>query len=333
MRLALLGYGKVARAVARLAKRQRGLHSFPITGIQTRHGMAIGVRGLPLDPAFGPPPPSVEEFLDRAAAQVLVELTPHNPVTGEPAISHIRAAFARGLHVVTANKGPIAHAFSELRDTAGRRGVEFRFESAVMGGAPVFNLFRHNFPGVKVLGFTGVLNSTSNLVIEAMERGGSFDEGLAEARSLGIAVGDASYDTEGWDSAAKTAVIANVLMDARVTPQMIPTKGITRLTPERVRELAAQGKTVRIVSRARGSSLRVRAEVIDKTDILASVKGVSNLILFDTDLMGRTGTISIEPTVDQTAYGVWSDLMDIVRSRTSGVAPQGSRNPEQQSFI
>ncbi len=315
MTLALLGYGNVGRAFARLAKRQRRLHSFPITGIQTRHIGAVREKGLPLEPIFGPPFASVEEFLDRTRPQVLVELTPLNPVTGEPAISHIRAAFARGLHVVTANKGPIAHAYSDLREEAARRGVEFRFESTVMDGAPVFNLFRHNFPGIKVLGFTGVLNSTSKVVIEAMELGGSFEDGLAEARRLGIAEADASFDTEGWDSAAKTAALATVLMNARVTPQTIPTKGITRLTPERVRELAAQGKTVRIVSRARGSSLRVRAEVLDKTDILASVKGTSNLILFDTDLMGRTGTVSIDPTVDQTAYGVWSDLMDIVRLR------------------
>ena len=238
-------------------------------------------------------------------------------MTGEPAIAHIRAAFERRMHVVTANKGPIAHAYAELRDEAVRRGLKFRFEATVLDGAPVFNQVRNNLPGVRILGFTGVLNSTSKIVIETMEQGGSFEEGLDAARRMGIAEADASYDVEGWDSAAKTAALANVLMDARTNPQVIPTRGITRLTPERVRKLNHTGKTVRLVSRAKqnkdGISLRVRAEVLDRTDILACVHGTSNLLLLHTDLMGTIGTVSISPGVEQTAYGVFIDLVDILR--------------------
>ena len=184
-----------------------------------------------------------------------------------------------------------------------------------MDGAPVFNLWRHTMPGVKVLGFTGVLNSTSKVVIETMERGGSFEAGLAEARRMGITEADGAYDVEGWDSAAKTAALANVLMDAHTTPQMVTTRGITRLTPERMAEIAADGKTVRLVSRARrtggGISLRVRAEVLERGDLLACTPGTSNLILFHTDLMGTFGTVSIDPGVEQTAYGVFSDLVSL----------------------
>ena len=232
--------------------KQHAKFPFRITGIHTaRHGTAVSARGVPPDPEFGPAAASIDEFLDAAQADIAVELTTLNPATGEPAISHIRAAFARGMHVVTANKGPIAHAYADLRDMAARQGVEFRFESTVMDGAPVFNLVRHNLPGVAVLGFTGALNSTSKLVIETMERGGSFEDGLALARSLGVTEADASFDVEGWDSAAKTAALANVLMDARTTPQAVSTRGITRLTPERIAELSRAGKTVRLISRAR----------------------------------------------------------------------------------
>ena len=84
-----------------------------------------------------------------------MELTTLNPATGQPAIDHIRSAFARGMHVVTANKGPIAHAYADLRDEAQRRGLMFRFEATVMDGAPVFNQVRNNLPGVQVMGFTG----------------------------------------------------------------------------------------------------------------------------------------------------------------------------------
>jgi homoserine dehydrogenase len=221
------------------------------------------------------------------------------------------------MHVVTANKGPIAHAYADLREEAARAGVGLRFESAVMDGAPVFNLWRYNMPGVKVLGFAGALNSTSKVVIQTMEGGGTFEEGLAEARAMGITEADGAYDVEGWDSAAKAAALANVLMDARTTPQQVAARGITRLTPERVREIAAQGKTVRLISRGRrtssGVSLRVRAEVLNRCDILASAKGTSNIILFETDLMGTFGTVSIDPAVEQTAYGVFSDLVDLAR--------------------
>ncbi len=317
MRLALIGYGNVGQALAQLIRRKQSEFPFEITGIHTaRHGTAVDPAGLPPKPDFGPAAASVEAFLDAARADAAVELTTLNPVTGQPAINHVRAAFARGLHVITANKGPIAHAYADLRDEAGRRKLMFRFEATVMDGAPVFNQVRNNLPGVTVLGFTGVLNSTSKIVIETMEQGGSFEEGLDAARRMGIAEADATYDVEGWDSAAKTAALANVLMDARTNPQAIPTRGITRLTPDRIRNVNRDGKTVRLVSRAkrtdRGISLRVRAEVLDRTDILACVQGTSNLLLLHTDLMGTVGTVSLSPAVEQTAYGVFIDLVDVL---------------------
>jgi len=106
----------VGRALARLLREKRREFPFTITGIHTlRHGTAVDAAGLPTRVTeaaeFGPPAASAEEFLDAAPAQVVVELTTLNPSTGEPATGHIRAAFARGMHVVTANKGPIAHAY------------------------------------------------------------------------------------------------------------------------------------------------------------------------------------------------------------------------------
>jgi homoserine dehydrogenase len=319
LKLALIGYGNVGRALAALIRRKQAEFPFQITGIHTaRHGTAIDPSGLAAEPDFGPAAASVEAFLDLADADVALELTTLNPVTGQPAINHVRAAFARGMHVVTANKGPIAHAYADLREEAERRKLIFRFEATVMDGAPVFNQVRNNLPGVTVLGFTGVLNSTSKIVVETMEQGGTFEEGLDAARRMGIAEADASYDVEGWDSAAKTAALANVLMDARTNPQFISTRGISRLTPERVRALKQDGKTVRLVSRAKrangGLSLRVRAEVLDQTNILACVHGTSNVLLLDTDLMGTIGTVSISPAVEQTAYGVFIDLVDVLRA-------------------
>lgn len=320
MRIALIGYGNVGRALAQLLARKRAVHPFRITGIHTaRHGTALARKGLPREPRFGPPAASVGEFLDAAGAEIAVELTTLNPLDGEPAVSHVRAAFARGMHVATANKGPVAHRFAELRQEAARRGLDFRFESAVMDGAPVFNMVRHCLPAVRVLGFTGVLNSTSSVVIETMERGGTMEEGLEAARRMGIAEADSTFDIEGWDAACKTAALANVFLDARTNPQAVRTKGITRLTPERAGALARSGKTVRLVSRARrsaqGVAMRVRAEVLDRCDVLAAAGGTSHLLLLHTDLMGTVGTVAVRPGVEQTAYGVFADLVEIASAR------------------
>ncbi|MBI3680642.1 MAG: homoserine dehydrogenase [Acidobacteria bacterium] len=318
MNLALIGYGKVGKAFARLLENKRAQFPFRITGIHTgRHGTAYDARGLGLEPRFGPAAAAVEEFLERAAAEVVFELTPLDPAAGEPAISHIRAAFARGLHVVTANKGPIAHAYAALRDEALRAGVQFRFESTVMDGAPVFNLVRETLPGVEIRGFAGVVNSTTNVLLEAMEQGQSLEEGIEKARLLGITEADPGYDIDGWDAAAKTAALANVLMDARVTPLEVETKGIRRLTPEKLAGLKSKGKTVRLVSRARrgrsGLKMRVRAEVLEAVDPLAMTRGTSSFLLVETDLMGTLGIYETNPGVDQTAYGLFSDLVDIAR--------------------
>lgn len=319
MRLALIGYGNVGRAFARLLEAQRKVFPFRIVAIHTlRQGSAFDERGLPCDPRFGPRAASIEEFLDRARPEVVIEITTLNPATGEPAISHIRAAFARSKHVVTANKGPIAHAYASLAQEAQRAGVEFRFESTVMDGAPVFNLVRNNLPGCKIRGFTGVLNSTTNIVIETMREGRTLQEGVEAARRLGITEADASYDLDGWDAAAKAAALANVLMDARVTPLDVDRRGIGRLSPEKVLALKDLGKTVRLVSRARRTSagvrLRVRAEVLPETDVLAGARGTSSLLLLDTDLMGTVGAVEIGPGVEQTAYGLFSDVVDIARA-------------------
>ena len=319
MKIALIGYGHVGRAFAKLLDRERSHYDFRIVAIHTaHHGTAIDHSGLPLDPDFGPAAPSVEDFLDRAQCDVVAEISTLNPETGEPALTHIRGAFARRRHVITANKGPIAHAYASLIEEARNARVQFRFEPTVMDGTPVFNMVRKNLPAVKILGFTGVLNSTSKVVIAAMRDGKTKEQGIAIAQSLGVTEADSSYDLEGWDSAAKTAALANVLMDARVTPRGVEREGIGAFTPDRIRELAGQGKTVCLISCGEatpgGVRLTVRPEILPDTDLLATVQGTSNLILLHTDLMGTIGTVSISPGVEQTAYGLFSDLVDIAET-------------------
>lgn len=318
MKLALIGYGTVARALARLLQQKRGAHPFVMTGAMTRRGYVLDPAGIPPDSVLVETSCTVEVFLDECPCDVVAELTTLNPFEGEPAITHIRAAFARGKHVVTANKGPVAHAYHALREEAAARGLHFLHESVVMDGTPIFNLARHALPQVRVLGFAGALNSTSQIVISAMQRGLPFEEGVREAQRLGIAEADPWYDLEGWDSACKAAALANVLMDARITPQQVDRKGITRLTPEKLAELEAKGKRVGLVTRAHrgrdGVKLRVRAEVLERDDFLANTDGLRSVLLLETDLMGKVGVFSIGSSPEQTAYGVYADLLEIARA-------------------
>ena len=319
MKVALVGYGNVGKAFARLLQSRRNAFPFRIVGIHTAaHGTAYSPRGLGVTPEFESPAASVEGFLETARPDVAIEITTLNPDNGEPAITHIRTAIQRGIHIITANKGPIAHAYAELRELARRAQVEFRFESTVMDGAPVFNMVRHSLPGIQILGFTGCLNSTSKIVVEAMARGLSMDEGVRLAQAQGVAEADAGFDVDGWDSAAKTAALANVFMDANSTPASVERIGIREFSTQHVMELARDGKTVVLMSRGERNGgkvrLSVKPEILSVTDLLATTHGTSNVLLLHTDLMGTVGTVSIEPGVEQTAYGLFSDLVDIAKS-------------------
>lgn len=317
LRVALIGYGNVARAFTALLAAEHRRFPFLIVGAHTlNHGTAYG---NPLERSFGESAASIGEFLDRSRPEIVVELSTLHPESGEPALSHIRQCFPRGIHVVTANKGPLAHAYRMLHAEAQANQVQFRFESTVMDGAPVFNMMRNCLPGVRILGFTGALNSTSKVIFAAIERGRTFGEGVLEAEALGIAEANPNYDIDGWDSAVKTALLSNVLMDAGVTPSMVTREGIRSISPDNVHEAAAAGERYVLVSRGTrlaegGVSMSVRPERIHVSDPLAIAQGTSNILLLHTDLMGTIGTVSLSPGVSQTAYGLLSDLVDIART-------------------
>jgi homoserine dehydrogenase len=248
---------------------------------------------------------------------VLVEVTPLDPRRGEPALSHVRAALRRGLHVVTANKGPVAFGLRPLRALARRRGRLFLYEGAVMDGTPVFNLVERCLPGVRVLGFRGTLNSTTGFVLSRIEEGAGPAAALAEARALGIVEADPAHDLDGWDAAVKGCALANALMGARVVPSAVPRRGIRRLSPEAVRRAAREGSRIRLVVRGARRNGRVRVRVgperLRADDPLAGAGSDSALVLA-TDLMGEIALVERGGTVDQTAYAILSDLLAVARS-------------------
>jgi len=335
LRLALVGFGNVGRRFAeRLrgpyarALRQAGVRA-RVTGIATaRHGIAVAAAGLPLGRALrlvagggslarlhrGGPVPDVRAFIRRVPADVLLELTPLDPHRGRPAIGHVRQALARGLHVVTANKGTVAFAFVPLRRLAARHGVLFLHEGAVMDGTPVFNLKERCLRGARVLSFRGTLNSTTNLVLSRMEQGESLSAAVAEAQRLGIAEADPAHDLDGWDAAVKGCALANALMGGSVRPAQVRRRGINGLSGAEARRALQRGTRLRLVVRGERRDRRVRVRVaperIPLGDPLSS-SGADAALLLETDLMGEVGVFEGGGTVDQTAYAVLSDLLEI----------------------
>jgi len=222
------------------------------------------------------------------------------------------------MEVITANKGPIAFAYHQLRNLARSRGVHIRFESTVMDGTPIFNLVERTLPGCEVVGLTGILNSTSNFVLSQMSAGRTMDQAIGEAQNRGFAEADPSMDIEGWDAAAKITALANVLMDARTDPSAVERKGIRDLTVDDVRKVTASGKKIKMIATARptadGVKLRVAVEQIGQDHPFWSVDGTSSALTISTDLMGDITIVESNPTVTQTAYGVFSDMLLIVEA-------------------
>jgi len=219
---------------------------------------------------------------------------------------------------VTANKGPVAFAYRRLRDRAAAAGVAFLFEGAVMDGVPVFNLVRETMPAVTVLGFRGVVNSTTNHILTALEDGEAFAPALARMQAEGIAEADASLDVDGWDAAAKAAALANVLMNAELTPHLVDRTGIGPETAAQAREALQRGARIRLVASGRrdGSGrvvATVRPEELPPEDLLSGLRGTANALILHTDLLGDVAIHQPGGGLTATAYALLSDLITIRR--------------------
>lgn len=258
----------------------------------------------------------VGDWLRAAHADVLFEATSLNAKTGQPAIAHLRAALEHGAHAITANKGPVVHAYEDLRDLAATHERKFLFESTVMDGVPIFSTFRENLPLLQVNGFRGILNSTTQVILTGMEQGLSFDESLKKAQEIGVAETDPSDDIDGWDAAVKTAALARVVLRLTIDINKIERQGIRSLTGEMVQAARAAGRPYKLVCRASGRagsiSASVRPEQVPLSDPLAHVAGTSSIVYFETDMFPGLALTEIDAGLDATAYGMLADFVKAV---------------------
>jgi homoserine dehydrogenase len=335
----LVGFGRVARRFVRLLGEVDGRLGFRwrVVAIATRgHGSVVDVSGIDALRAAavreqagslggeGPATSGVNVLRRVADALrdetrdgrlVCIETTALDIERGEPAISHVRAALEGRMHVVSTNKGPAAFAYRELESLAESMDRVFFFEGAVMDGVPVLNLVRETLPAVIVRGFRGVINTTTNFALSALERGRDLGDAIRDMQERGITEADPSLDIDGWDAAAKTAVLVNALMGERITPHLVQRTGIGGVSRSDVQDAVARGRRIRLVASAHRDasrlSARVEPELLDRADPLAGLGDTENALYLRTDLLGEIGIVQRESSLTQTAYALVSDLSRI----------------------
>ncbi|HSE34038.1 MAG TPA: hypothetical protein VLA93_20865 [Pyrinomonadaceae bacterium] len=326
-----LGFGNVGRALVRLlvakSNELRGGYGidWKITGVATRRiGWLSAPSGFNVakllsgDYEDSSNHSGITDWLDGSRPDVVFETTSLNPETGQPAIDYLRASLRFGSHTITANKGPIVYAYDELDQLAKTAGKRFLFESTVMDSAPVFSLFRETLPAARLRGFTGIMNSTTNVILEAMETGRSFEEGVKAAQELGVAETDPSHDVEGWDATMKLCAIARVILKSHLLPATVKRQGIRDLTPSTLQRARGEGRPFKLVSRLRiGEDKSITASVTPEqiaiSEPLGSIRGTSLGAHFELDMIPALTVISHRPNLQSTAYGLLADCINALR--------------------
>lgn len=337
IRLALIGFGSAGQGLARILM-ERGAWLRDARGVDLRiTAVCTRSRGSVADPTGLDPaallqaaeqpdglrthPAGVDwdaaTLIAQAQADVLVEVTPTNLETSEPASGHIRAAIARGLHVVTANKGPAALHFAELRELARTRGVGFGFEGTVMSGTPALRLCWSNLAGGEIRELRGIVNGTTNYMLTEMERGREYADALSEAQRLGYAEADPSGDVDGHDAAGKAVILANVVLGASLRPADVARQGIAGITREMVAAAAGAGERWKLIARVWRDGEIVRASVaptrLPAGHPLAGVTGVSNALSVHCEPLGEVTLIGPGAGSIATGFALLSDILSIVK--------------------
>jgi homoserine dehydrogenase len=328
MKIALLGLGSVGRGVAEMiTKKDLGL---TITGIADSKSGAMDPRGLDIPTLLahkktlgycGDPNLSSLDIIDKADYDALVEVSPTNALSGEPAIGYIRAALARKKHVVTSNKGPIALANKELRATACENNVALRYEATVAGAIPIMHTLEQGLAGNDILALYGVLNGTCNYILTRMaDEGLTYEQALMEAREMGYAEADPTYDVKGIDAAIKLVILANTIWGNGVTLKDVDCTGIDLLTPDALRLAETDGCTIRLIAEAipRKHILRVSPRIIEKSHPLV-VNGTLNALTLETDMAKEITLIGRGAGSIETASAIIGDLL-YIKDRYDGRA-------------
>jgi homoserine dehydrogenase len=336
LKVALLGCGTVGSAVLRLLDEQAD-------DLAARIGRPVEVAGIAVRrPAHHPDVPAhllttdAEALVTREDVDLVVEV-----IGGiEPARSLILAAFEAGKSVVSANKALLADDGVALHAAAAKSGVDLYYEAAVAGAIPLLRPLRESLAGDQLRRVVGIVNGTTNYILSRMaETGAGFAEALAEATELGYAEADPTADVDGFDAAAKAAILASLAFHTPVTAADVHREGISAVSATDVARAAEIGCTVKLlaicerVGRAGddgadgdGDSVAVRVHpaMIPTTHPLASVGGAFNAVFVEAEAAGQLMFYGQGAGGQPTASAVLGDLVAVARNRLAGAAGQST---------
>lgn len=329
MRIILCGFGVVGQNLAKLLdSRSEDLYARfglkpRIVGVTDRKGSAQESSGLDLTrlievkKKFG----SVKKYgngknkqtgldlINNLDADVLVETTTSNYKDAEPGMSHITSAMKQGLHVISVNKGPLALAFPSLMELATYNQVLLKFSGTVGGGTPILDYAKNSLRGERISSFAGILNGTTNYILTNMANGMTFESALQDAKKKGYVEEDESLDLDGLDAAAKLVILANWIMDFKVTLPDIKRIGIRKVTTSDIQKASKNNCALKLIASC-NKDLIVSPKEISLNDPLC-VNGTLNAISFTSEHSGTQTIIGRGAGGIETASSILRDLLDI----------------------
>ncbi len=329
MRIILCGFGVVGQNFAKLLlSRSEDLYALHgikprIVGVFDSKGAAASSAGLDLNrllevkKRYGnirkyhnkEKDANGADMISGMEAEVLIEATPSNYKDAEPGMSHVVNAMKNGLHVITVNKGPLALAFPSLLELATYNQVLLRFSGTVGGGTPILDYAKNSLRGERIVSFQGILNGTTNYILTNMANGMTFKAAFGDAKKKGYVEKNASLDIDGFDAAAKLVILANWIMDMKVTIKDIERKGISKVTPSDIKKAAARKCAVKLIASC-NRELVVAPKEMPLDDPLC-VNGTLNAITFSSEHSGQQTIIGRGAGGMETASSILRDLLDI----------------------
>ncbi len=331
--VAVLGLGNVGSQVVRIIEESAEDLTARIGAPLVLRGVGVrrvaDDRGVPIDMLTS----DIEELVSRDDVDVVVEVM--GPV--EPARKAILSALEKGKSVVTANKALMAQSTGELAQAAENAHVDLYFEAAVAGAIPVIRPLTQSLSGDTVLRVAGIVNGTTNYILSEMDStGAEYSDALADASALGYAEADPTADVEGYDAAAKAAILASIAFHSRVTADDVYREGITKVTPADFKTARALGCTIKLLSICerltndegqQRISARVYPALVPLTHPLASVNGAFNAIVVEAEAAGRLMFYGQGAGGAPTASAVMGDLVMAARNRV-----HGGRGPRESKY-
>ena len=338
LRVAVLGAGTVGTEVLRLISQQGEELAHRIGGRLEITGVAV--RDTERDRGEHVP----AHLLTRDAESLVREADLVIEVMGgiEPARTLLLEAMAHGASVVTANKALLAQDGAALYEAADAHGVDLSFEAAVAGAIPLVRPVRESLAGDRIQRVLGIVNGTTNYILDAMTRSGaSFEDALASAQELGYAEADPTADVEGHDAAAKASILASLAFHSRVRLTDVHCEGITSVSAQDISAAARMGRTIKLLSiverieeeTGERISARVYPALIPEEHPLASVSEAYNAVFIEADAAGSLMFYGQGAGGAPTASAVLGDVVSAARARVhGGVGPRESRYAELESI-